>query len=131
MVAVKKSAKPIEAEDGEIFSASSFSSLGLHSNLCDQLQERLGFKAPTLVQAQAIPVILSGRHVLVNAATGTGKTVAYLAPVIHHLSLHQPRIQRSDVPGYVMGGENRDKEKASFAKAYLFLWQLLEGSWIT
>lgn len=38
MVAVKKSAKPIEAEDGEIFSASSFSSLGLHSNLCDQLQ---------------------------------------------------------------------------------------------
>lgn len=109
--------------------------------------ERLGFKAPTLVQAQAIPVILSGRHVLVNAATGTGKTVAYLAPVIHHLSLHQPRIQRCDgtfalvlvptrelclqvheilhkllhrfhwiVPGYVMGGENRDKEKARLRK---------------
>lgn len=84
---------------------------------------------------------------LVNAATGTGKTVAYLAPVIHHLSLHQPRIQRSDgtfalvlvptrelclqvheilqkllhrfhwiVPGYVMGGENRDKEKARLRK---------------
>ncbi|XP_004287659.1 PREDICTED: DEAD-box ATP-dependent RNA helicase 17 [Fragaria vesca subsp. vesca] len=153
MVAVKKkSAKATEAEDGEIFSASSFSSLGLHSNLCDQLQERLGFKGPTLVQAQAIPVILSGRHVLVNAATGTGKTVAYLAPVVHHLSLQQPRVQRSDgtfalvlvptrelclqvyeilqkllhrfhwiVPGYVMGGEKREKEKARLRKGISIL----------
>lgn len=44
MVAVKKkSAKATEAEDGEIFSASSFSSLGLHSNLCDQLQGKPQF----------------------------------------------------------------------------------------
>ena len=43
------------------------------------------FKAPTTVHAQAIPVILSGWHVLVNAATGTGKTVAYLASIIHLL----------------------------------------------
>ncbi|XP_061996410.1 DEAD-box ATP-dependent RNA helicase 17 [Rosa rugosa] len=151
VAAKKKSAKA--AEDGEIFSASTFSSLGLHSNLCDQLQERLGFKGPTLVQAQAIPVILSGRHVLVNAATGTGKTVAYLAPVVHHLlSLQQPRIQRSDgtfalvlvptrelclqvheilhkllhrfhwiVPGYVMGGEKREKEKARLRKGISIL----------
>lgn len=33
---------------------------------------------------------------LVNAATGTGKTVAYLAPVIHQLQKCEPRIQRSD-----------------------------------
>lgn len=33
---------------------------------------------------------------LVNAATGTGKTVAYLAPIIHHLQGDQPRVQRSD-----------------------------------
>lgn len=114
--------------------------------------ERLGFKGPTLVQAQAIPVILSGRHVLVNAATGTGKTVAYLAPVVHHLSLQQPRVQRPDgtfalvlvptrelclqvyeilqkllhrfhwiVPGYVMGGEKREKEKARLRKG---MWRL-------
>ncbi|ONH97516.1 hypothetical protein PRUPE_7G194100 [Prunus persica] len=150
MVAAKR--KNTETEEGEIFSSCSFSSLGLHSNLCEQLEERLGFKAPTLVQAQAIPVILSGRHVLVNAATGTGKTVAYLAPVIHHLHLYQPRIQRSDgtfalvlvptrelclqvheilhkllhrfhwiVPGYVMGGENRNKEKARLRKGITIL----------
>lgn len=33
---------------------------------------------------------------LVNAATGTGKTVAYLAPVIHQLQKSDPRIQRTD-----------------------------------
>lgn len=33
---------------------------------------------------------------LVNAATGTGKTIAYLAPIIHYLQDYDPRIQRSD-----------------------------------
>ncbi|KAL0308394.1 UNVERIFIED_CONTAM: DEAD-box ATP-dependent RNA helicase 17 [Sesamum radiatum] len=80
----------------EVFASCSFSSLGLHSTLCDQLKERLGFEVPTQVQAQAIPVVLSGRHVLVNAATGTGKTVAYLAPIIHLLQNYDKRIQRSD-----------------------------------
>ncbi|KAH9702929.1 DEAD-box ATP-dependent RNA helicase 17 [Citrus sinensis] len=151
----------------EIFASCSFSSLGLHSTLCDQLRERLGFEAPTKVQAQAIPVILSGRHVLVNAATGTGKTVAYLAPIINHLQSYSPRIDRSSgtfalvlvptrelclqvyeilhkllhrfhwiVPGYVMGGENRSKEKARLRKGedflHLFLFSLawFDGSGI-
>ncbi|KAK7281341.1 hypothetical protein RIF29_09232 [Crotalaria pallida] len=136
----------------DVFSSCSFSSLGLHPTLCDQLLERMGFEAPTLVQAQAIPVILSGRHALVNAATGTGKTIAYLAPVIHHLQSYENRIQRSDgtfalvlvptrelclqvyeillkllhrfhwiVPGYVMGGENRSKEKARLRKGISIL----------
>ncbi|KAH7865580.1 hypothetical protein Vadar_008560 [Vaccinium darrowii] len=56
----------------------------------------MGFETPTLIQAQAIPVILSGKHVLVNAATVTGTTVAYLAPIIHHLQKYDPRIQHSD-----------------------------------
>lgn len=112
----------------------------------------MGFEAPTQVQAQAIPVILSGQHVLVSAATGTGKTVTYLAPVIHHLQKYNPKIQRSDgtfalvlvpthelcmqvyetlqkllhrfhwiVPGYIMGGENRSKEKARLRKGISIL----------
>ncbi|KAG7988548.1 hypothetical protein I3843_03G192400 [Carya illinoinensis] len=136
-----------EHNESEIFASCSFSSLGLHPTLCNELRERMDFDAPTLVQAQAIPVIISGRHVLVNAATGTGKTVAYLAPIIHQLQGHEPRIQRSDgtfalvlvptrelcmqvceilqkllhrfhwiVPGYIMGGENRSKEKARLRK---------------
>ncbi|KAI3495690.1 hypothetical protein L1887_38036 [Cichorium endivia] len=139
-------------QPNEIFASCDFSSLGLHPGLCDQLRDRMGYEAPTLVQAQAIPVILSGRHVLVNAATGTGKTVTYLAPVIHQLQKSDPRIQRSDgtfalvlvpthelcmqvyenlqkllhrfhwiVPGYIMGGENRSKEKARLRKGISIL----------
>ncbi|XP_006353788.1 DEAD-box ATP-dependent RNA helicase 17 isoform X1 [Solanum tuberosum] len=150
----KKKQKTENSSTGnsEVFASCSFESLGLHTTLCEQLKERLGFEAPTLVQAQAIPVILSGRHVLVNAATGTGKTVAYLAPVIHQLQKCDPRIQRSDgtfalvlvpthelcmqvyeilqkllhrfhwiVPGYIMGGESRNKEKARLRKGISIL----------
>ncbi|KAI8017808.1 DEAD-box ATP-dependent RNA helicase 17 [Camellia lanceoleosa] len=141
-----------KTQNNDVFSSCSFSSLGLQSSLCDQLRERMGFEFPTLIQAQAIPVILSGRHVLVNAATGTGKTVVYLAPIIHHLQKYDPRIQRSHgtfalvlvpthelcmqvyeilqklllrfhwiVPGYIMGGENRSKEKARLRKGISIL----------
>ncbi|CAM8917601.1 unnamed protein product [Rhodiola kirilowii] len=144
--------KKKESNEKEIFAACSFASLGLEPTLCDQLRERMGFEAPTVVQAQAIPVILAGRHVLVNAATGTGKTVTYLAPIIHHLHKFSPRIERSDgtfalvlvpthelcmqvyeilqkllhrfhwiVPGYVMGGESRNKEKARLRKGISIL----------
>ncbi|KAI3443522.1 hypothetical protein Pfo_000187 [Paulownia fortunei] len=151
----KNNGRRIKAESknpSEVFASCSFSSLGLHPTLCDQLKERLGFEVPTQVQAQAIPVVLTGRHVLVNAATGTGKTVAYLAPIIHMLQNSDQRIQRSDgtlalvlvptrelcmqvyeilqkllhrfhwiVPGYIMGGENRSKEKARLRKGVSIL----------
>ncbi|GMP37027.1 hypothetical protein CsSME_00008915 [Camellia sinensis var. sinensis] len=111
-----------KTQNNDVFSSCSFSSLGLQSSLCDQLRDRMGFEFPTLIQAQAIPVILSGRHVLVNAATGTGKTVVYLAPIIHHLQKYDPRIQRSHGTfGYIMGGENRSKEKARLRKGISIL----------
>ncbi|KAK7354571.1 hypothetical protein VNO80_20036 [Phaseolus coccineus] len=152
----KKLSEGVKSEgngsNDNVFASCSFSSLGLDSNLCEQLRERLGFEVPTQVQAQAIPVILSGRHALVNAATGTGKTAAYLAPIVHHLQGYENRIQRSDgtfalvlvptrelclqvyeilqkllhrfhwiVPGYIMGGENRSKEKARLRKGISIL----------
>lgn len=144
--------KDTKSDNNGVFASCSFSSLGLHQTLCDQLHERMGFEGPTLVQAQAIPVVLSGRHALVNAATGTGKTIAYLAPIIHHLQSYEKRIQRSDgtfalvlvptrelclqvheilqkllhrfhwiVPGYIMGGESRSKEKARLRKGISIL----------
>ncbi|KAK2985258.1 hypothetical protein RJ640_009166 [Escallonia rubra] len=107
MAANREPKKKNDRAESQVFASCSFSSLGLHPTLCNQLRERMGFEVPTLVQAQAIPVILSGRHAtfacsvcgncrLVKAATGTGKTVAYLAPVIHHLQSKDPRVQRSD-----------------------------------
>jgi ATP-dependent RNA helicase RhlE len=62
-----------------------FSQLGLapaQVNTC----ESLGYKIPTPIQRQAIPVVLSGRDVIGCAETGTGKTAAFLLPVIQRLS---------------------------------------------
>ncbi|PIA27579.1 hypothetical protein AQUCO_07600032v1, partial [Aquilegia coerulea] len=100
-MATKKKQKNVEEEkkdkkkNEEIFATCSFASLGLQLAVCDQLKERMGYEVPTLVQAQAIPVVLAGKHVLVKAATGTGKTIAYLAPIIHHLQMYDPRIDRN------------------------------------
>jgi ATP-dependent RNA helicase RhlE len=68
-----------------------FSKLGLHSQLV-QNTRRMHYTEPTPIQAEAIPVILAGRDLIATAQTGTGKTAAFLLPVIHHL-LKQPRGQ--------------------------------------
>jgi ATP-dependent RNA helicase RhlE len=62
-----------------------FSDLGLHPALVRKC-ESLGYVAPTPIQTQAIPVILSGADLIGCAATGTGKTAAFLLPLLHKLS---------------------------------------------
>src|SRR5947209_17898217 len=52
------------------------------------MQERLAaarFSVPTPVQAATIPVALDGKDVLATAQTGTGKTLAFLVPIMEHL----------------------------------------------
>lgn len=44
-----------------------------------------GISAPTAVQLAAIPEILAGKHVIVQSGTGTGKTLAYLLPILQRL----------------------------------------------
>ena len=61
-----------------------FSALNLHPGLSRALGE-LGFERPTPIQAEAIPAALAGRDVLASASTGSGKTAAFLLPILQRL----------------------------------------------
>jgi ATP-dependent RNA helicase RhlE len=66
-----------------------FSALKLHPHLVRGVRE-LGFTRPTPIQAQAIPPALAGRDLLASATTGSGKTAAFLLPIVHQL-IDRPR----------------------------------------
>ena len=61
-----------------------FDSLGLHPDLLRGIHD-LGFIRPTPIQAQAIPHIMAGKDVIGIAQTGTGKTAAFVLPILHRL----------------------------------------------
>jgi ATP-dependent RNA helicase RhlE len=67
----------------------SFNALNLDRDLLKGLKE-LGFARPTPVQADAIPPALAGKDVLACAVTGSGKTAAFLLPILHKL-IGRPR----------------------------------------
>ncbi|MEE3663816.1 ATP-dependent RNA helicase SrmB [Brenneria sp. g21c3] len=64
--------------------ATNFSELDLDDSLLDALRD-MGYERPTAIQMAAIPPAMDGRDVLGSAPTGTGKTAAYLLPVLQHL----------------------------------------------
>jgi ATP-dependent RNA helicase RhlE len=66
-----------------------FSSLKLDPSLTKAIKE-LGFTRPTPIQADAIPPAMAGRDVLACAMTGSGKTAAFLLPILHQL-IAKPR----------------------------------------
>ena len=67
----------------------SFTELKLHPSLLKSIRE-LGFAKPTPVQLDAIPPALAGRDVLASAQTGSGKTAAFLLPILQNL-IDKPR----------------------------------------
>jgi ATP-dependent RNA helicase RhlE len=62
-----------------------FTTIGLCSKLTQALKEK-GYVEPTPIQLKAIPVILAGRDVIGVAQTGTGKTAAFVLPLLERLS---------------------------------------------
>jgi ATP-dependent RNA helicase RhlE len=61
-----------------------FSNFDLHPDLVRGIKE-LGFKRPTPIQTDAIPPAMAGKDVLAAAATGSGKTAAFVLPILHRL----------------------------------------------
>ncbi len=61
-----------------------FNHFGLHPDLLRGVRE-MGFTRPTPIQADAIPPAMEGRDLLACAMTGSGKTAAFLLPILNHL----------------------------------------------
>lgn len=89
----------------------SFASLGLNENIISAINESIGSRTPVTpssIQFGVIPFILQRRNVIFSAETGSGKTVAYLAPIIQliqeqkemdsHLEASDPRHHRRRSP---------------------------------
>ena len=66
----------------------SFTNLGLKPELSRAVAEK-GYVTPTPIQREAIPAVLAGRDVLAGAQTGTGKTAAFVLPILQNLASHQ------------------------------------------
>ncbi len=67
-----------------------FKDFGLQADLQSNL-DRKGYKTPTAIQDQAIKPAISGRDIIGLANTGTGKTAAFLLPIIHRLKTEDTR----------------------------------------
>src|SRR5204863_5933209 len=64
-----------------------FTSLGLGPKIAKAVREA-GYTEPTPIQTKAIPVVLKGRDVIGIAQTGTGKTAAFVLPILERLTAH-------------------------------------------
>jgi ATP-dependent RNA helicase RhlE len=63
-----------------------FEELNLAAAIVKAVREQ-GYETPTAIQAQAIPLVLEGHDLLGGAQTGTGKTAAFVLPMLHKLSM--------------------------------------------
>lgn len=73
----------VNIEKTSVDETPSFSSFRLDPRLLKAVSNQ--FEKPTLVQAAAIPLALNGRDIVARAKTGSGKTAAYVIPIIHQI----------------------------------------------
>jgi ATP-dependent RNA helicase RhlE len=72
----------------------SFTDLGLKPELVRAVADK-GYATPTPIQREAIPAVLAGRDVLAGAQTGTGKTAAFVLPILQNLAAQAGRAPRA------------------------------------
>ncbi|CUM45613.1 Pre-mRNA-processing ATP-dependent RNA helicase PRP5 [Debaryomyces fabryi] len=79
-----------------------WSQLGLPSTMMSIIEGKLNYSAPSSIQAQAIPAIMSGRDIIGVAKTGSGKTLSFVLPLLRHIQ-DQPPLRKGDGPiGLIM-----------------------------
>ena len=79
-----------------------FTTLGLSAELLRAVEEQ-GYRQPTPIQKQAIPVILQGRDIMAGAQTGTGKTAGFTLPLLQRLSeQHQQHSRKRRVRALIV-----------------------------
>jgi len=76
-----------------------FADLGLSPELLEAVSDS-GYKRPTQIQQEAIPPALAGQDVIGCAQTGTGKTAAFVLPMLHHLADNPER--HGDIRGLIL-----------------------------
>lgn len=68
-----------------------FAGIGLSKGILNNIQ-RKGFKHPTPIQRKTIPLLLEGKDVVGMARTGSGKTAAFVLPMLERLKVHSARV---------------------------------------
>src|ERR1700753_3395339 len=81
---IPEGALPSEAQQT---STNSFESLNLDTRLLQAIQHQK-FSIPTAIQSRVIPLALAGSSVLARSKTGSGKTAAYLLPILQAILTH-------------------------------------------
>ncbi|WP_019533803.1 DEAD/DEAH box helicase [Paenibacillus ginsengihumi] len=69
-----------------------FAALGIRPEI-ERLLRQQGIAVPTPVQQQAVPALLAGKDAIVQAQTGTGKTLAFVLPILECIRTDKPHIQ--------------------------------------
>ena len=101
-----------------------FEQLQLHPKLFEAIQKQ-GFDIPTPIQRQALPVALSGRNMIGIAKTGSGKTAAFVIPLIPHILAQRP-LGKGEGPIAVIVAPSRElarqifKETKKYTKPFKF-----------
>ncbi|KAG0501010.1 hypothetical protein HPP92_001082 [Vanilla planifolia] len=67
------------------------------SNVLMNAIAKQGYEKPTPIQCQALPIVLSGRDVIGIAKTGSGKTAAFILPMVVHI-MDQPELKKEEGP---------------------------------
>uniref|UniRef100_A0A1J3FQT5 RNA helicase n=1 Tax=Noccaea caerulescens TaxID=107243 RepID=A0A1J3FQT5_NOCCA len=99
-----------------------FEDCGFSSQIMSAIKKQ-AYEKPTTIQCQALPIVLSGRDVIGIAKTGSGKTAAFVLPMIVHI-MDQPELRKEEGPIGVICAPTRELahqiflEAKKFSKAY-------------